>query len=146
MFWGDMSVESYNKKLDALAERVYRTLTKDGGIFLMDPAPDCILTVNFFAALAEVQEVNQEAMASLFKETYQELDKVATDSSDEGIGGLLTKLIRRRETLKEAEKKAKAIASQAKTRISRNTIYKNCSALVDSLVGGDAIRMVVLGA
>jgi len=145
MFGREMSVESYSKKIDALAERVYRALTKDGGIFLMDPAPDCILTVNFFAALAEVQEVDQGAMASLFKETYQKLERVANDSSDEGIGGLLTKLIRRRETLKEAEKEAKALASQAKTRIPRSKIYKNCSSLVDNLVGGDAIRTVVLG-
>lgn len=146
MFWGEMSVDSYNKKIDGLAERVYRTLTKDGGIFLMDPAPDCTLTVNFFAALAEVQEVDQDAMASLFKETYQGLGSIATETSDdEGIGGLLTKLVRRREALKEAERKAKAIASRSGTRISRNKVYKNCSKLVDSLVGGDAIRTVVLG-
>lgn len=146
MFWSEMSLDSYNNKIDRLAECVYQALTKDGGIFLMDPAPDCIITVKFFAALAELQEVDQIAMADLFKETYQELDNVATENNDEGgIGQLLTNLLRRREVLKEAEAKAKALASRNRASISRNKIYKNCSELVNSLIDGDAIRIVVLG-
>lgn len=141
-----MSVEAYNNKLDSLARRVYQALTKDSQIFITDPTEDCRLTVNFFAALAEVQEVDQKAMASLFTETYQEITRTANESGHEGLGGLLTKLSRRREMLREAEEKAKAISSQATTIISRNKAYKNCSVLVDSLVRGDNIRTVVLGA
>lgn len=127
---GEMSVETYESKLKDLTDLYYQHVTKDGGIFLMDMYPYCRAQVSFFSAVAEAGMVDAPAADALACETQQALNDLALENDDGGIGGHIKKMLRGLDTLKEAEAKARAIASKAAAKPSREDAYSLCSGLV----------------
>ena len=131
---GEMSVETYDSKMKDLTDFFYKHVTKDGGIFLIDMYPYCRAQVSFFSAVAEAGMVDAPAADTLACETQQALNEFALENDDGGIGGQIKKMLRGLDTLKEAAAKARAIASKATAKPSREDVYSLCSGLVHHFI------------
>jgi hypothetical protein len=131
---GEMSANTYDTKVKDLTDLFHQDLTKDGGIFFMDVYPYCRAQVSFFSAVAEAGLVDARAADTLACETQQALNDLALENDEEGIGGHIKKMVRGLDTLRVAEAEARAIASKAALKPSRNDVYSLCSALVHHFI------------